>query len=83
MPPHSTTIVAPVASTASGAAVLITAVRLRSVRKPGSATASATTRATSAITGMNDVRREPSVGPPLTGASSAGLVMTGVLTPSP
>jgi hypothetical protein len=85
MPPQSTTRVAPAASTASGADVRTAAVRLRWVRKSGSATVRAASRATSAMTGMNDVSRWPTVGPPFTGAWSAvaGVARTGVLIPFP
>ena len=85
MPPHSTTKVAPAASTASGAAVLTAAVRLRWLRKSGSARLSAVTSATRAMTGMNDVTRSARVGPPLTttGSTTSVRVVTGALTPSP
>ena len=86
MPPQSTTSVAPVARTTSGAEVRTTAVRLRWVRKSGSARVSAASSATSAMTGMKDVSRWPAVGPPWTAAVSAtGVAITGVDTvrPSP
>ena len=71
MPPHRTTSVAPAASTTSGAEVRTAAVRLRWVRKSGSAIVSAASSATSAMTGMNDVTRWAAVGAPVTTAGSA------------
>ena len=67
----------------SGAAVRATAVRLRGVRKSGSATVRAATSATRAMSGMNPVSRWAGRGPLLTVAgSAAGSMATGVLIPS-
>ena len=84
MPPHRTTSVAPAARTTRGAEVRTAAVRLRWVKKSGSAIVSAASSAMSAMTGMNDVTRWAAVGAPVTTAGSAagfdaGSVTTGVL----
>ena len=65
-------------------AVIAAAVRLRWVRKSGSAIVSAVSSATSAMTGMKEVSRSPTLGRwTATAASAACLGRTGVLTPSP